>query len=254
MALHFQKVEIMGRSTSLKNLVMRFQEYTIGIDYTTADEENCKKSRASITLLECGLKQLQNGRELLQKSFEELKEEHSNCKTKSDKKDLMVEIDQIEEESQPQKTLNDASDLIDKLMMRVVEYKCANQAICITLGYISQKTLANNVAVAAIAADQVVQDEPVDSDNTVSSLQGAESVEQNQTVQRVRRSIKPPQASLPKFHGQPEEFAEYWAVYETLIHKSDELDVIEKNHSPQRKFERKGQKRYSRHTTLATKL
>lgn len=139
MALHFQKVEIMGRSTSLKNLVMRFQEYTIGIDYTTADEENCKKSRASITLLECGLKQLQNGRELLQKSYEELKEEYSNCKTKSEKKGLMVEIDQIEEESQPQKTLNDASDLIDKLMMRVVEYKCANQAICIHLAIFHKK-------------------------------------------------------------------------------------------------------------------
>ncbi|KAK6756018.1 hypothetical protein RB195_014420 [Necator americanus] len=51
---------------------------------------------------------------------------------------------------------------------------------------------------------------------------------QDQTEQFRYRSIKPPQASLPKFHGDSEEFAEYWGISETLVHRSKELDVIEK--------------------------
>lgn len=36
------------------------------------------------------------------------------------------------------------------------------------------------------------------------------------------------QASLPSFYGNAEEFPEYWAVFESLVHKSTELDVMEK--------------------------
>uniref|UniRef100_A0A7I4Y857 Reverse transcriptase domain-containing protein n=1 Tax=Haemonchus contortus TaxID=6289 RepID=A0A7I4Y857_HAECO len=42
------------------------------------------------------------------------------------------------------------------------------------------------------------------------------------------RSIKPPNISLPKFYGSEEEFPEYWAVYDSLIHSSNGLSTIEK--------------------------
>ena len=42
------------------------------------------------------------------------------------------------------------------------------------------------------------------------------------------RSIKPPQVTLPNFYGNAEEFPEYWAIFETLVHKSTELDPMKK--------------------------
>lgn len=42
------------------------------------------------------------------------------------------------------------------------------------------------------------------------------------------RSIKAPQATLPKFYGNAEDFSEFWAIFETIVHKSKELEVMEK--------------------------
>ncbi|VDL67065.1 unnamed protein product [Nippostrongylus brasiliensis] len=42
------------------------------------------------------------------------------------------------------------------------------------------------------------------------------------------RSIKPPSISLPEFYGTPEEFPEYWAIYDSLVPSSNDLSTIEK--------------------------
>ncbi|KAK6009680.1 hypothetical protein OSTOST_25370, partial [Ostertagia ostertagi] len=47
-------------------------------------------------------------------------------------------------------------------------------------------------------------------------------------VARKCRVIKAPTISLPKFHGNQEEFSEFWAIFETLVHNSTEISQIEK--------------------------
>ncbi|EYB96851.1 hypothetical protein Y032_0146g2533 [Ancylostoma ceylanicum] len=42
------------------------------------------------------------------------------------------------------------------------------------------------------------------------------------------KTIKPPNLTLPKFYGKEEEFPEFWAVFETLVHKNNTLTTIEK--------------------------
>ncbi|PIO54382.1 hypothetical protein TELCIR_24256, partial [Teladorsagia circumcincta] len=41
-------------------------------------------------------------------------------------------------------------------------------------------------------------------------------------------SIPPPKIDLPKFYGKDEEFPEFWAAYETLVHNNPSLSVIAK--------------------------
>lgn len=231
MALYFQKKGILGGSIALKNLVIRFQEYTFGIDYTTADEENCRKSRASIMLLECAIKQLREKRTFLLKSYEDMYEEYRNCKTKSEKKDLMVEIDQIEEESQLEKNINDGNNLILKLMTKAAEYRCANEMIGLKLGYIAYKSAASS---ATTKIEQKFQVKHCTFDhNTVNCILGLGSFERNQALQGTRQSKKHPQASLSGVH-KINEVVKNRSESEHLIHQPDDLGPIRRATPPRK--------------------
>ncbi|PIO56510.1 hypothetical protein TELCIR_22090, partial [Teladorsagia circumcincta] len=103
----------------------------------------------------------------------------------------------------------------------------------IELGYIVQKVVRND-AVTSEDVDHQDNSEQnsLSNDTEINNSQPTSSrpvrSQQSEGIQRTYRSIKPPQPTLPKFFGKPEEFAEFWAVFETLVHKNEELDVIEK--------------------------
>lgn len=97
--------------------------------------------------------------------------------------------------------------------------------MAIKLGYISHKNNENNLNLQG--AREANNEEPHAS--TSNPKPHADTITaQTHTEQRLFRSLNPPQASLLKFHGEPEEFAEYCAIFETVVHKSDWLDVVEK--------------------------
>lgn len=139
----------------------------------------------------------------------------------------MAEIEQIEQESQIQVAIADASELIFKLTARYDESRSAREGMGIKLGYISQKNstneTTNNPDLQVVHEQSQVRTDNPEADAHLSSL-----AEPSHTAQRMLRSINPPQASLPKFYGKAEEFAEYWAIFETLVHKNERLDVVEK--------------------------
>ncbi|KAK6729915.1 hypothetical protein RB195_006768 [Necator americanus] len=62
---------------------------------------------------------------------------------------------------------------------------------------------------------------PQDTSNSASACNSG-------TAKRTLRSIKPLQATLPKFYGNSDDFPEYWAIFEALVHNSEELDILEK--------------------------
>ena len=86
MALHFHKTPIVFSATTLKNLVARYKEYTARTDYPNIDEENYEKCRSTIALLKSGIRQIKEGREDLQKLYNEIRDEYKNCKNKSERK------------------------------------------------------------------------------------------------------------------------------------------------------------------------
>ncbi|PIO66108.1 hypothetical protein TELCIR_12191 [Teladorsagia circumcincta] len=119
---------------------------------------------------------------------------------------------------------------------RLDESRCAYSRIGIKLGYITQTS--SRTEQTPLESDfQSGQEEDSEHNSHPNEINGHNSLStdhderesrQNQTSSLLRRSIKPPQAPLPKFFGKPEEFPEYWAIFETLVHKNEELDVIEK--------------------------
>ncbi|KHJ96463.1 hypothetical protein OESDEN_03572 [Oesophagostomum dentatum] len=233
MALHFHKTPIIMSATTLKNLTTRYKEYTSKVDYPTIDEDSYEKCQSSISLLQSGVRQIREGRENLQKLYAEIRDEYKNCKNKSERKDLMAEIEQIEEESQLQIAIGESNDLIFMLTARLDEAKSVRDRMEVKLGYIQKsqrsENTANNDDNAQVCLDDDCEQTSAsnESENVTQALNSV-SIERETTNHGSYRSIKPPQATLPKFYGNAEDFPEYWAIFDTLVHKSKELDVMEK--------------------------
>ncbi|VDL74044.1 unnamed protein product [Nippostrongylus brasiliensis] len=232
MALHFHKIPIINSASTLKNLVTRYTGYTARVEYSSVDEENYEKCKATTALLQSSINQIKEGRERLEKLYSEVREEYKNCKNKSDKKDLLVEIEEIENESQVHKELASADELIFMLTARFDESKCTRDTMSVKLGYVSHRSLILQNSSENVEnqgdEDENQPDESQNGESNPSQTATTSAVISSGNDARHFRSIKPPQATLPKFYGNAEEFPEYWAIFETLVHNSRELDVMEK--------------------------
>ncbi|EYC25296.1 hypothetical protein Y032_0012g1809 [Ancylostoma ceylanicum] len=227
----------MMSATTLKNLNQRYKEYTVQVEFPIIDEESYEKCRSVIALLQSGIRQIKEGRDHLEKLYNEIRDEYRNCKNKSERKDLMLEVEQIEDESQVLAAIGEAHDLVFMLAARLVEAKCLRDRMDIKLGYATQKSQRNETITLDDEQAQNNQDEDCDQVNTnIEAENAASSISEpnprysdtNRSTQATYRSIKPPQATLPKFNGNAEDLPEYWAIYETLVHRSNELDIMEK--------------------------
>ncbi|KAK6762557.1 hypothetical protein RB195_023326 [Necator americanus] len=148
----------------------------------------------------------------------------------------MIEIEQIEEESQLQSAIAEANDLTFMLTARLDETKNMRENMEIKLGYMSLKPQRDN---NVNNEENEEGDGEIDNtnencvrDTTMPSCSqdtsNSASTCNSGTAKRTLRSIKPPQATLPKFYGNSDDFPEYWAVFEALVHNSEELDIMEK--------------------------
>ncbi|KAK6745228.1 hypothetical protein RB195_011757 [Necator americanus] len=148
----------------------------------------------------------------------------------------MIEIEQIEEESQLQSAIAEANDLTFMLTARLDETKNMRENMEIKLGYMSLKLQRDNNVKNEVneegdggidnTNENCVRDitMPSCSQDTSNSAPTCNSG----TAKRTLRSIKPPQATLPKFYGNSDDFPKHWAIFEALVHNSDELDIMEK--------------------------
>ncbi|EYB90298.1 hypothetical protein Y032_0221g2542 [Ancylostoma ceylanicum] len=186
---------------------------------------------------ESSIRQIKEERESLQELYNELREEYRNCKTKSDKKDLLVEIEQIEEESQSQTAIADANDLTFMLTARLDEMKSVRENMEIKLGYVNVRLQRDENSNDDEREGREIHDEDAEESSTQNDsvpscsqnpAPNTRPIIQTEVARTNLRSIKPPQATLLKFYGNPDEFPEYWAVFEALVHNCNELDVMEK--------------------------
>ncbi|KAK6728973.1 hypothetical protein RB195_006184 [Necator americanus] len=236
MALHFHRTPIVLSATTLKTLVSRYREYTKQVEYSAIDEETYQKCRSETALLQSSIRQIKEARENLQELYNEVRDEYKNCKNKSERKDLMIEIEQIEEESQLQSAIAEANDLTFMLTARLDETKNMRENMEIKLGYMSLKlqrdSNVNNEeneegdgeidnTTENCVRDTTMPSCSQDTSNSASTCNSG-------TAKRTLRSIKPPQATLPKFYGNSDDFPEYWAIFEALVHNSEELDIMQK--------------------------
>ncbi|KAK6742031.1 hypothetical protein RB195_009726 [Necator americanus] len=212
------------------------REYTKQVEYSAIDEETYQKCRSATALLQSSIRQIKEARENLQELYNEVRDEYKNCKNKSERKDLMIEIEQIEDESQLQSAIAEANDLTFMLTARLDETKNMRENMEIKLGYMSLKPQRDN---NVNNEENEEGDGEIDNtnencvrDTTMPSCSqdtsNSASTCNSGTAKRTLRSIKPPQATLPKFYGNSDDFPEYWAIFEALVHNSEELDIMEK--------------------------
>uniref|UniRef100_A0A7I4Z626 Myb_DNA-bind_3 domain-containing protein n=1 Tax=Haemonchus contortus TaxID=6289 RepID=A0A7I4Z626_HAECO len=147
----------------------------------------------------------------------------------------MLEIEQIEEESNIHSIIADADRLVYMLEARLDEARCARDKMAIDLGYISHSA-------SILQSIDVDERECVNANPEQNSGINTEVISENSTPpntalrgniaqaipQTTCRSVKPPQVSLPKSHGSAEDFPEYWAIFEAIVHNSSDLAVMEK--------------------------
>uniref|UniRef100_A0A7I4Z2P9 Integrase catalytic domain-containing protein n=1 Tax=Haemonchus contortus TaxID=6289 RepID=A0A7I4Z2P9_HAECO len=147
----------------------------------------------------------------------------------------MLEIEQIEEESNLHSIITEAHRLRYMLEARLDEARCARDWMAVDLGYISHS--ASNLQSIDVEERECENANPEENSGINTETNSESSTPSNTTVgeniaqavpQTTCRSVKPPQVSLPKFHGGAEEFPDYWAIFETLAHNSPDLAVMEK--------------------------
>uniref|UniRef100_A0A7I4YCI1 Gag-pol polyprotein n=1 Tax=Haemonchus contortus TaxID=6289 RepID=A0A7I4YCI1_HAECO len=131
--------------------------------------------------------------------------------------------------------MTDADELGYMLEARLDEMRSALDGMAIDLGYTPRNS--QNTQLIDVEERESINANPGENSGGNTEIISESSTPLSTTVggniaqtipQKSCRSVKPPQVSLPKFHGSAEDFPEYWAIFETLVHNSSELDTMEK--------------------------
>ncbi|XGW21976.1 hypothetical protein V3C99_004717 [Haemonchus contortus] len=212
MALYFYKKPIIASATALATLLQKYQCYGANLEYPENEEELYEKALANVTLLSSAISRIRTAVETIQERVDKIENHYANAK-KTDQKELIIEVQEIERESQYPQHLASAEAFIHILEAQLTEAK-------VNLAKAQRKLklpTANNDSEGSSTHNS----------NQTTWSQGNSEEPNSESTSRMW-SIKPPNINLPKFYGSEEEFPEYWAVYDSLIHSSNDLSTIEK--------------------------
>ncbi|KHJ89658.1 hypothetical protein OESDEN_10511, partial [Oesophagostomum dentatum] len=132
-----------------------------------------------------------------------MEQQYANAKSKTEQKELLLEIEEFENEHKHSETLREAEGFayIVEAAIADTQIKVYQVQMKMKLPYIERVDRYNQ-----------------------QSRENEEILEQFGP----NRSAKPPIIKLSKFNGDQEEFPEFWALYESLVHNCAELTTIEK--------------------------
>ncbi|KAK6764238.1 hypothetical protein RB195_024523 [Necator americanus] len=161
--------------------------------------------------------------------------EYNDSKIKSNKKYLKKEVEEIENETKFTDIMAKANEVIFMLEARATEAASQANKFARKLGiklHRNQRIVthledANNrspqTGSARTATDQSNNETFGPDDAIWLSEDHSDAIEK----EFICRTLKPSQIKLPRFWGD-EEFLEFWAVYETLVHQNKVLSTVEK--------------------------
>ncbi|KHJ82133.1 hypothetical protein OESDEN_18175, partial [Oesophagostomum dentatum] len=151
--------------------------------------------------------------ETLQSKVDKMEQHFSNTKSKTEQKDLLVEVQEIEKETNFSSLLAEAETFLHILESQLTDAK-------VNLSRAQRKLRVQQV-------DTFMEGTSSRNMSEVNSVRAAEDGLNSDSAPKTR-TVKPPNVTLPKFYGNQEEFPEYWAIYESLIHSSSDITTIEK--------------------------
>nr|CDJ97142.1 Pao retrotransposon peptidase family [Haemonchus contortus] len=205
---------ILHNVLTLKSLIANFQIYTAAQTYSgNSDETRYEETLQAIDLIKGSMSQIDAAKTSLQTLIEQMKESYDSTKSKEEKKILLQDIEKIEEESHFNDVIKEATDLHFMLGTRLTEAISNGKMLERKLG-IYGKTGPHT----ARSTNDIHEGPPGwDTEN-----------EASRQPSFTAPAIAPPRVSVPVFTGKEEEFPEFWAVYEHLVHNNPTLSTTEK--------------------------
>nr|CDJ80624.1 hypothetical protein HCOI_00098500 [Haemonchus contortus] len=180
-----------------------------------SDEAQYEETMQAIDLIKGSISHIDFAKTSLQALIDKLKDTYDNTKNKDEKKALLQEIEHIDQEIH---FIGEAVELQFMLGTRLTETSSNQRKIERKLG-ISKK--AQNV-------NSFFTNSQSRSDDTPFAIQFDDETEANSGTASTVRPIPPRRVNLLLFSGNEEEFPEFWAIFETLVHENPALTVIEK--------------------------
>lgn len=145
----------------------------------------------------------------MQSKIDKMEEFYHSTKSKSEQKEMLADIEEFDKESQYSEVLKEATSFACNIESRIAYAKSELQKVQLRL---------------RIPASHPGASQLNDGDSNFINDQGSSATQ----LTRGSRSVRVPSVKLPEFNGNPEEFPEYWAVFETLVHDNSEISTIEK--------------------------
>ncbi|KAK5967544.1 hypothetical protein GCK32_022859 [Trichostrongylus colubriformis] len=99
MSFHFYRKPMIASATALANLLKKYECYGENLVYPENEDELYETAIANTTLITSALTRIRNAVENIQEKVNKMEDQYSNAK-KSDQKDLVFELHEIDKESQ----------------------------------------------------------------------------------------------------------------------------------------------------------
>ncbi|KHJ84902.1 hypothetical protein OESDEN_15378, partial [Oesophagostomum dentatum] len=230
MAFAFYRKPVVLSAKTMKALLENFSEYTKPLDITENDEDLFHKCCRATDLITEAVNQIKTCKESLQTQFDKMQTMYENTNAKSDKKEMLSELQEIENECKFQEIMASANDAIFMLEIRSTEARHDKLRLSQKLGLPipSAKPKTGRLSSKTNPSTHEQRVTTGDSSSELTEFEEFMSDDDSDHSRRVNKAIAPPKITLPKFFGVEEEFSEFWAVFETLVHSNKSLSTVEK--------------------------
>lgn len=226
MSLTFHKKPIKYSAESLQKLIAKYQPYTEGLSPTGEDSKKYEEFCTAINLISGGIRIIISSRDRLQQLVDKL--ENTFEESKKNRKELISEVEEIENDSQFSEAIARANDSIFVLEALVNEYRNEAGKLASALNIHPQK-LGHTIKINGKQPEQSSSQDSQEFDPELAQWLSDDATEGQYDRESITcRTLKPKQMDLPRFYGDDEEFPEFWAVFETLVHENKVLSTVEK--------------------------
>ncbi|KHJ88957.1 hypothetical protein OESDEN_11238 [Oesophagostomum dentatum] len=231
MALIFYKKPIVLGAKTLKTLTDNASSYTKSLEPCENDElyfNNCSRAADLITEM---IIQIRSSKDSLQRKVDKMQARYDQTSGKDEKKELLREVVEIEKESKYPEIMAAAIEMIYMLDTRLTEANYDKTRLAKKLGItLPDSTKSRRLISRKLSGESSDQrNSSLEDDMETMSLEGEFFTEdESDTGRKVNKTIATPKIALPKFFGVEEEFSEFWAVFDTLVHSNKSMSTVEK--------------------------
>uniref|UniRef100_A0A1I7WP73 DUF1758 domain-containing protein n=1 Tax=Heterorhabditis bacteriophora TaxID=37862 RepID=A0A1I7WP73_HETBA len=261
MSLMLIKPAIKSACHTLQATISNYKSLTEQHSFPEQDRELREYCIRRITQLQLAIVKISTASSLVSKSVEEMQTIITNSKTRAQRKEHLSEILVITEEIPYQKTVAEATELTFTLDTRIdegiLELAAAERRLEIPQNLawqtinsyqrIQLDNLNNSSVKSARKTDEHAQYQHkcgiarTDNDSTYKQtelydqvtifsqdIEGSPNEQYESNLQQRHRKVQPLRIKVPEFSGKVEEWEEFWAIYEDMVHTNAELSVMEK--------------------------